>query len=194
MARQRPSYPSIRVRQRNIIEGLGTTDLRYAQAAKRFGVTPRELQHFVETKPRNLRSNFNRSPAYRKLYEEGARPQVREQLGIKRIRRYKFRAPAIREITLSQAYSPDEQRQRVQTGRAILNLYTEREHPQLRWALWTRERNLPTSIVAIKLLHRNNKIKDDMYIEAIAAWSDIYPNISDATYARYSLGEDSEVA
>src|ERR1035437_1580968 len=90
MASNRPSYPSIRRRQRNIIEGIGTRDIRYAQAAREFGVTVPQLRTFLETRPVKLRRSYNRSPAYAKLFEEGKRSEVRTVLGVKRVRRYEF--------------------------------------------------------------------------------------------------------
>lgn len=185
MANKRPSYRSIRARQRNIIEGLGTTDLRYKEAAKKFNVTPRELQHFVESKPRTLRKNFNRSPVYAKLYNEGARPIVRERLGIKRITHFKFRPTQIRQYTVTSGLSEYESNRRQQVGQMIRALYVTRFDPKTAWAAWTREHNLPQSIKVIRLLHRNNKITDGIYAEALVEWQDIYPGIGDDTWASY---------
>jgi hypothetical protein len=187
MAQKRPSYKSIRARQRNILEGLGTSDLKYAQAAKRFGVTPRELKRFVETKPRTLRTNFNRSPANRKLYgatrADVQRREVRENLGIKKIKRYKYRPSQLADIRNPKVLkmSEAERRNRTQIGEQIQNLYTRRVFAAYDWASYTREHNLPASITAMNLLHRNNKISDDDYMEAIQVWRNLY-NISDARY------------
>jgi hypothetical protein len=194
VAQRRPSYKSIRARQRNILEGLGTSDLKYAQAAKRFGVTPRELKRFVETKPRKLRTNFNRSPANAKLYGASKatvqRREVRETLGVKRIRKYKIRESQIQDIknVKVSGLSQTEIRNRYQIGEQIQNLYTSREHARYDWASYTREHDLPTSMDTIKLLHRNDKISDDEYMDAVTMWRDIY-NITNARYETYTISD-----
>lgn len=194
---KRPSYVSIRARQRNIIEGLGAPNKQnYAKAAKRFGVTPRELKKFTETKPKKLRKNFNRSPTYNELYTKGSRPEVRQALGVKRIQRYRYREQEIKDLKVMQL-SPEEVRKRTLVGEAIQNLYTSREHPRYEWARYASENDIPTSIDAIRLLHRNNKINDDEYADAITTWRDIY-KIGATRYAMYSddlsMEYDQEVA
>ncbi len=186
MANKRPAYRSIRVRQRNIIEGLGTSDLRYKEAAKKFNVTPRELQHFVETKPQTLKKNFNRSPVYAKLYNEGSRPAVRERLELKSIIRFKFKPTQIRQYTVTGGLSEYESNRRRQIGEMIRALYVRRYDPTTAWAAWTREHYLPQSIKVIRLLHRNDKISDDLYARALMEWQDIYPGISDSTWSSYT--------
>src|ERR1035437_9557801 len=89
MASKRPSKPSIKARQRNIIEGTATRGLTSKQAAKEFGVTLRQYNTFTGTK--NLRPNFSRSPAYAKLYREGERKETRKVLGVRRITRYDYK-------------------------------------------------------------------------------------------------------
>jgi hypothetical protein len=199
MAQKRPSYKSIRARQRNILEGLGTSDLKYAQAAKRFGVTPRELKRFVETKPKNLRTNFNRSPANAKLY--GAtkatvqRREVRETLGVKKIRKYKIRESQIQDIRNAKisGLSPSEIRNRYQIGEQIQNLYVSREHARYDWASYTREHDLPTSMDTLRLLNRNGKISNDEYMDAVNTWRDIY-NVTNARYESYTISDYDQAA
>lgn len=193
---KRPSYKSIRARQRNIIEGLGTSDLKYAQAADRFGVTPRELRRFVTTKPKDLRKNFNRSPANTKLYGASTaakqRKEVRESLGVSKVKRYKFREQEIRDLKVLKLKEP-ELRNRTQIGELVQNLYTSKIHARYDWASYAREHDIPTSIDAVKLLHRNNRISDSEYTDAVQTWRDIY-NVSDARFARYVYGDYEDVA
>lgn len=196
MATKRPSYTSIRARQKNIIEGLGTSDLKYAQAAKRFGVEPRELRKFVTSKPKTLRTNFNRSPTYKKLYEEGTRGEVRETLGVRRIKRYAFHEKEIQLLKKhTTPYSPEESQRRVQIGEMVQRLYVDKDLARYEWAEYTREHNLPTSIQVLTLLFRNNKITGPDYAKALAEWKAIY-NVSDNQYAKYEdeLSEYDEVA
>lgn len=186
---KRPSKVSLRARQKNILEGLGTTDFKYAEAAKKFGVTPRQLKRFVETKPQDLRRNFNRSPAYEKLYGAASssteqRKEVRERLGVSRIKRYKYRERDIQNLKTLRL-SEKELRNRTQIGEQLQNLYTKAVHARYDWASYTREHNLPRSIEAIKLLHRNNQISDDEYLTTIKVWRDIY-TVSAARFERYA--------
>jgi hypothetical protein len=195
VAQKRPSYVSIRARQKNIIEGLGTSDLKYAQAAKRFGVEPRELRKFAETKPKTLRRNFNRSPVYKKLYAEGARSEVREKLGVRRIKHYAIREKELRQLPYARKYTESETTRRRQIGELLQNLYVSDELSRYRWASYVREHDLPTSIAALQLLHRNDRISDSEYQRALSDWRAIY-NISDQHYSKFAdeLSEYDEVA
>lgn len=190
MAARRPSKISIRARQRNILEGMGTADDRYKQAAKRFGVTPRQLKTFVTTKPAQMRTDFNRSPAYKKLYGTAKtapeqRKQVRETFEVTRIKRYKIREADIRRLKL-QRLSEKELRNRTQIGELVQNLYSQGSYDKYKWANYVHDKHLPTSIDTIKLLHRNGNISDKAYIAAVKQWRAIY-NVS---AARASLYED----
>ena len=169
MASKRPSYVSIRARQRNIIEGMGTRDLTYAQAAKEFGVTRQELKRFVETKPTKLRSSYNRSPGYAKLYREGERGEVRSTLKVKRITRY----PHMRAVKYERPTTTQEIK-RQQVSRMVQNLYYKNGHDATVWANYARENNLPSSVDAIILLHNNGKMDDKTYVETLKVWRDNY--------------------
>ena len=169
MASKRPSYVSIRARQRNIIEGMGTRDLTYAQAAKEFGVTRPELKRFVETKPTKLRSNYNRSPGYSKLYREGERSEVRQTLGVKRIRKAKIIRPRQYERPVT-----TKQVKQQQIDRLVQNLYYKNGKDKADWANYTREHNLPSSIDSIRLLHKNDRIDDDRFSSIVMTWITIY--------------------
>lgn len=190
MAKRRPSYKSIRARQRNLLEGIGTADVRYKEAAAKLGVTPRELKTFVETKPKNLRSNFNRSPAYRKLYGASTasvqRKQVRQSLGISRISRYEPRESEIQNIARGTYRYPErERRNRTQIGELIQNLYVKGSKDRYQWASYAQQHSLPTSIDTIRLLHRNGQIGDNEYMGAVNAWQAIY-NVSQPRYEMYA--------
>lgn len=180
---KRPSYVSIRRRQRNIIEGMGTRDIKYKQAAKELGVTQSELRKFLETKPTVLRRNFNRSPVYTKLYKEGQRAETRRLLGVKRIREYPFLESVIREPRIQR--KPED----AQIGRMIQRLYYINNIGPQNWSTYTREHNLPNSIKAIKLLYRNNRITRDQYTSILKEWRNDYPGMTDQYYSSIT-GED----
>ncbi len=194
MAAKRPSYKSIRARQKSILEGMGTSDLKYNEAAKRLGVTPRELKRFAETKPSKLRKNFNRSSANQKLY--GARTateqrkDVREAFGVTRIKKYKYRESEIQALKVMKL-KPSELRNRTQIGEQVQNLYSDKEHARYEWASYARENDIPTSIDTLKLLHRNNQISDSDYVDAVNTWRAIY-NINDTRYAAI-VGDDEDL-
>ena len=188
MAARRPSTVSIRARQRNILEGMGTADDKYKQAAKRFGVTPRQLKTFVTTPSSKMRSDFNRSPAYRKLYGTAKsapeqRKQVRETFEVPRIRRYQYKELQIRNLK-KRGYSERELRNRTQIGEQIQAIYSGRAVSRYKWAGYAREHNLPTSIDTIRLLLRNDRMSDSDYIAAVKAWRAIY-NVSDERAEMY---------
>lgn len=187
MASKRPSYVSIRARQRNIIEGIGTRDLTYKQAAKEFGVTRQELRRFRESKPKDLRRIYNRSPALRKLYTEGERPVTRQVLGIKRIRRYEFEEHILKEPRALKY--PNSK----QIGRMIQRIYYENNFGKQQWSIYTHERSLPNSIDDIKLLYKNGKLTSSQYHAILKEWREDYPEMSDAWYAKYAdILEDYE--
>ncbi len=178
MAKKRPSYISIRRRQRNIVEGMGTRDIKYAQTAKEFGVTRRELRTFLETKPKDLRRMYNRNPAYTRLYELGKRSEVSKTLGIKRVRRYEVLEQLLAEPRI-QRYPNSKQ-----IGRIIQRYYYANNFGGIGWAIYTREHDLPLSITAIKLLFRNDKLTNDQYVRAVDVWRDLY-GIKQAIYDDY---------
>lgn len=191
MANKRPSYVSIRARQRNIIEGLGTReDLNTKEVAKRLGVTPQELRRFRDTKPKELRKSFNRSPSIRKLYEEGRRSEVREKLEVPRIRRYAYSEPILREPRLQR--HPNSK----QVGRMIQRLYYENNIGPQAWSTYTYEHGLPNSIKAIKLLYMNDRITGPQYASILKHWRDSYSGMSDSYYANFAdvLDEEDEEA
>ena len=177
MASKRPSSPSIKARQRNIIEGMATRDLTNKQAAKEFGVTLRQYNSFTGTK--NLRSNFNRSPAYAKLYREGERKETRKVLGVKRITRYKYQ-----HLPTTNTPMTTKQAEQEQVKIMIRYLYYKNGHDKAQWANYSRENHIPSSIKAIILLHDNGKISDDKFTEIVRVWKETY-NISNDYF--YSL-------
>jgi len=178
---KRPSYISIRARQRNIIEGMGTRDLRYAQAAKEFGVTRHELKRFLETKPKDLRRRFNRSPSTRKLYQEGERPETRRILRVKRISRYPFRERELRD-ELIRPRLPNK----IIVGKMVQRLYYDNNIASQEWAIYTREHDVPSSMTAIRLLWRNDRISDDKYRTLLTSWRNIYSKMTDSYYASWA--------
>jgi hypothetical protein len=167
MASKRPSSPSIKARQRNIIEGMATRDITRTQAAKEFGVTRQQLSKFIGTK--NLRSNYNRSPAYAKLYREGERKETRKVLGVKTITRYKYKnIPHPNET-----YTP-KQLKAQQVDRMIQYLYYKNGHDKAEWANYAREHHIPSSIDVIVKLHKEGKIDDQKFGNTLTNWAQIY--------------------
>lgn len=179
MARRRPSYISIRRRQRNIIEGMGTSELKYAETAKKFGVTKKQLKDFLETRPKNLRRGYNQSPARRKLFEAGERSEVRKTLNIKRIRKYEFR-----ENVLNDKAKPLS-RSDFLTGRMVQRIYYVNDQMRQNWSVFARENDLPNSIKTIKFLYHNGKINISRYRHILKVWKNIYSDMSQSHFDSY---------
>lgn len=186
MKRRRPTAASMRVRRRNIIEGMGTGDLRYDQMAFKLGVTPPQLKKFLEARDdRVLAKGINRSPTTRKLYEAGARANVRTAIGKTRIRKYRFKEHELNEPRLIQRYPNSKQ-----IGRMIQRMYYENGHERINWSVYTYEHNLPNSIDAIRLLYHNGKISKSQYRKILKTWRDIYgsdgsDSITDEWFAEF---------
>src|ERR1035437_15402 len=174
MASKRPSKPSIKARQRNIIEGTATRGLTSKQAAKEFGVTLRQYKTFTGTK--NLRPNFSRSPAYAKLYREGERKETRKVLGVSRITRYKYK-----QLPVTNTDQSEKQLRQEQVKVAIRYLYYKNGRDKMEWANYAREHNIPSSIDSIMVMHKNDKIDDTKFGQVIASWAQIY-NVSDKRF------------
>lgn len=188
MATRRPSYVSIRRRQRNIIEGMGTGDLKYAETAKRLGVTQKQLRHFLETRPKKLRPGFNRSPATRKLYAEGERSEVRKELGIKRIKRYEFRENVLHD-KINTPTNKD-----FLIGRAVQRLYYVNDQHRQDWSVFARENGLPNSIKAIQKMYRDGQLSDRRYRSILVTWKKIYSGMNETHFSSYmeEVDEDYE--
>lgn len=195
MAQKRPSTVSIRKRQRNIVEGMGTVPhMKYADAAKRLGVTPAQLRSFLDRTP-TTRRNFNRSPAYRKLYEAGERKSVAQSFGVKRVNRYPHKAAEIRDLAAKQekypkmGYGhPDSK----QVSHLLIKYYYPNGHEETAWATWTREHDLPISINAIRDLRKNDEITANQYHSALVTWRETYTGIKDGWYAKYAEYDNVE--
>jgi hypothetical protein len=176
MASKRPSKPSIKARQRNIIEGQATRGITDKQAAKEFGVTLRQYKTFKGTK--NLRANYNRSSAYSKLYREGERKETRKVLGVSRITRYKYK-----QLPVTNTDQSEKQLRQEQVKVAIRYLYYKNGRDKMEWANYAREHNIPSSIKAIKLLHDNGRITDHDFVDIVKFWRDNYNITDDYFYA-----------
>src|ERR1035437_6874331 len=137
MASKRPSKPSIKARQRNIIEGTATRGLTSKQAAKEFGVTLRQYKTFTGTK--NLRANFSRSPAYAKLYRAGERKEIHKVKGAKtytlpalgntRITQYDYQ-----HLPTTNTVQTEKQLRQEQVKIAIRYLYYKNGQDKMQWA------------------------------------------------------------
>ena len=167
MASKRPSSPSIKARQRNIIEGMATRDLTYTQAAKEFGVTRQQIKRFTSTK--NLRSNYNRSPAYAKLYREGERKETRKVLGVRTIMRSDYK-----HLPITNTDQTAKEIRREQVKVMVRYLYYKNGQDKMEWSRYAREHNIPSSIDSIAVLHKNNKIDDMKFNQILTNWAEIY--------------------
>lgn len=184
MAAKRPSYPSIRARQRNLLEYQFSTDKTYRQAARELGVKPSEFERFVTANPRSLRQQYNRSKMIRKLYGEGERPDLRKKAkaqGVKleRLRTERGYRVATQEVPI---FERDYQARLGRTQELIAALYERQRGASYDWAVFAAEENIPVSIKVIKLMWRNGEIDSSRYDYIIAVWKTIY-NIETAEAA-----------
>ncbi len=175
-------------RQRTILEYLAATGKTFKQAAKDFGVTPRELEKFALAKPTEKRAQFNRSPTLRKLFYEGERPRLKRYARTQgvTIKRIKFE-PAELQVYRTTPGLRESSTNELQIGEMIQNLYRPPEQvtPQFLWAVYTREHGLPDSINALRLLGRNKRISASEYRDAVTIWGNIY-NIGGSKYSYYA--------
>lgn len=185
---KRPSYVSVRARQRTILEYLAATGKTFKQAAKDFGVKPRELEKFALSKPTREREQFNRSPVLRKLYYEAERPRLARYTRTQgtTLRRIKFE-PAELQVLRGTPGLRETSTNELQIGEMIQNLYRPPEQvtPQFLWAVYTREHGIPDSIRTLRLLGRNKRISASEYRDAITVWGNIY-NIGGSKYDYYA--------
>lgn len=203
MAQKRPSYVSIRTRKVKLLKYMGTTGKTESQTAKEFGVTKGQLRQFITQDPKSARRSFNRSPAQRKLYSEitqastkttyRAGERVQKLRGVKLIQ-FDARPAVLDQIRRTPGLSEEERSRRIQIGTLIQKHYTFTDRPEYHWAEFARENKIPSSINAIKILHRNGRIDDDEYRQIAQTWKDVY-NIDDSWYLRQfgNIGEE-EVA
>lgn len=162
---------------------MGTRDLSYAQTAKELGVSKQELRTFLETRYRGKKPGERRPYLNKKLYDLGERKQVREKLGVTRIRTYEFRE----NVLLEKRRRPRYQNER-SIGRMVQRLYYVNDQGRQNWSVYTREHGLPTSITAIRVLYHNDKISDSQYARILSVWRKSYP-MSDEWYAEF-VGDD----
>lgn len=176
MARKRPSTPSIRARQRRILEYLFSVNKTFKEAAKDFGVTPRQLEKFVTTAPRDIRHTISRSNVSQDLFQQGTpqnlRPKARKQ-GT-RLQRVQYEEAQIQVYRGTPGLPESEVNRRVQIGELIQRLYARRVEPRYLWAEWTREHNMPVSIKAARVLYRNHRMSYQDWINYTAVWQSIY--------------------
>jgi hypothetical protein len=73
MAGKRPTRPQIRSRRRALNSYLLSTESSYADLAKKFGVKEQTVKNFLGKDVKSVRSSYNSSPGYRKLYNAAAK-------------------------------------------------------------------------------------------------------------------------
>jgi hypothetical protein len=187
MPKKRPSVTQISARQRRIVEYIGSGQKSWKQAAKDFGVTPRELKQFAVYKSRKqLKQQYNRSPTIRKLYQEAETKPLRQKARSKgfTLRRFEYRRAALEQYRITPQFPATERSFRVNTGELIRNIYRrDREASKsvvqqalgaLEWATYTRDMHLPVSIRTINDLHDAGELDDDEYEDAVKVWKDVY--------------------
>jgi hypothetical protein len=174
---------------------MGTTNKTEAQTAKEFGVPKAQLRKFITQDAKKSRRSFNQSPSTRKLFAEIGAPKPRYKGGQRietvrgtRIIQFDARPATLDQIRRTPGLSESERSRRLQVGNLIQRHYTFQDRPEYHWAEFTREHKLPTSINALKILRRNDRIPDAYWNQALKAWKDIY-GISDK-YFTDTIGED----
>ncbi len=185
MSAARPSYPQIRSRQRYVIDYLHSTGKTYKQGAKDLKVTPSQLKHFIESKPKDLRRQYNRNKVTQKLYESGGKRHTADIRPLARAQhRTLTRVPyKLQNVTLARAMtlppSPEGLAAYENYSRAaglIRHLYIEDDATE--WNIWTLDRGLPISIREIYRMYQEGDIDEDTYYEIESAWREIY-HVSD---------------
>ena len=73
---KRPSVPSTRARQHQVIRYISSTSM--SEASKHYNVSPEQLRRFIETPPKSLKGRLNRSTAYKRLYETNVKELAKE--------------------------------------------------------------------------------------------------------------------
>ncbi len=73
MAGKRPTRPQLRSRRRALNSYLLSTESSYADLAKKFGVREDTVKKFLGQDTKRIRSSYNSSPGYQKLYNAAAR-------------------------------------------------------------------------------------------------------------------------
>lgn len=64
---KRPSAPSTRAKQHQVIRYIYSTDLK--TAARHYNVSPQKLSRFISANPKRLKSRVQKDPAYSRLYK-----------------------------------------------------------------------------------------------------------------------------
>lgn len=181
MSKARPTYPQIRSRQRYVVDYLHSTGKTYKQGARDLNVTPSELKHFIESKPKDLRKTYNRSKSTKALYESGGkrhtadiRPLARAQH--KTLKRVPYKLQQVR-LARSMTLPPtpeglERYENYTRNAGLIRNLYVTDEATE--WNIWTLDRNYPVSIRSIREMYQRGEIDSDEMAEIETTWREIY--------------------
>lgn len=73
MAGKRPTRPQLRSRRRALNSYLLSTESSYSDLAKQFGVRESTVRNFLGKSTKQVRTSYNSSPGYQKLYNAAAR-------------------------------------------------------------------------------------------------------------------------
>lgn len=182
MAKRRPSYISIRARQRNILEAFGTSGAtNYATAAKSLGVPESEFRRFITMKPEQVRRQYSRRPAFRELYgEQMTAPQQRaavaRKVGVKRVTRYPYEENVLRVPALLPGRTPEAKARAKTIGRFKQHLYYDNNVKPQDWTQYTFEQDIPSSPRKIVQLYRDGKINKGRMRRIINKFREDYPN------------------
>lgn len=185
MAAKRPSYVSIRARQRRIIDYMASTGKNVPQTAKELDVKPRELRSFIETKPKKLRKKYNRSPITRELFEKGEERKIRRQVAQEKqsYRRVTGRISEIRFYRETPGIDPELRRRRIIELERVRYISTDKNYRSTQWAMYADKQNIPVSIKAIRAMHEDGDIDDYDFDEIVDAWEEIYSTTYGASSA-----------
>lgn len=182
MAKRRPSYVSIRARQRNVLEALGSSKYRgYEEAARRLGVPTNEFRSFITMKPEQVRRQYNRRPAFRKLYGEQKtapeqRQAVKKAVGVKRVTRFPYQENVLRVPALLPGRTPEQKARAKTFGRYKQRLYYGNNAKPQNWSQYTFEHNIPSTPSAIVKQYEDGLISKGMMRRIINKYLEDYPD------------------
>jgi len=177
MAAKRPSYVSIRARQRRILDYQLSTGKKDKETAKEFGVTTAQLRKFVESDPKKLRRSYNRSPNTKKLYSEGQEKEVRKMVRKEHVP-YQRTTVKVSYPKLASLTEEKELEDYYHTASRVEYLYAWEVSPSMakshQWEIYTSRLDLPISIDSINAMHDRGDIDDAAYDRIISRWRAIY--------------------
>lgn len=176
MPTKRPTTAQVAARQRVIIEGIADSGLTQKQAAKRFGVTPRELETFLGLNAKQLRKRYNRSPVTRELYQAGEKHRTKQELGLKRLpRRYEYEPERIAAYATRTGAKKETSQRLYEIGLNIQRVYYRGEQgPADIWREYTLRQGVPKSVKTLDMMLAQGKISVSKYRNIMKVHAIVY--------------------